>query len=584
MPGIDYDGAFAHERIESFKGINTLSTIGNDGYAYCMKNFRVLSDGSIEKRAGVRRVAELTDNLRAITVARDGNDDVILAIDGHKLLRVDPQKNEVESASVFSASEGKATFISLDDRIFIVDNGYSVYSYDGGVSVTPVVPYIPLYGKGWETTSSVPGVINEPINLLTNRVRVSYKDAVYVAGVKFGMKVASLDAVYVGGELLPETEYTVNESKTGFSLTNGRDSLLSLVLYFTLDDSYMNEYLKEGSFLTSTFNAFGESRTIAYGGADKGKLYFSKKVTDSMLSDCLVGSGEKFRCYIPDNNVFELNNGDDITSVSMLYDRLLLMSESGAWVTDSLSVDFDELVFKNVLRGTGCSSLGGLVTTDDNLPVTVSQNGIYSWKTDSKLEYECVVKKLSDGIASLLSQEFFTRAIIERARYNDEIWLRDTAESEEGVVFIYNCQHKCWYMYCGVYADRLIEFRGKMAFVDRNGIFLFDESLSCDTLGEVEAPIEAVFESKSMEFSSPEVTKRLLGISAEADLFGTELKVALSDSDVIAQFDICDEKSDLPGFFEYRARSGRFRYAKLKIVAGGNARQRIYSVSVYATR
>ena len=161
------------EAFEGFKGLDVSSPIGS-GRLSRLRNFRLLSDGSVIKRSGFRYLASLDGEPRGEISYSDGGEDVILAAVGKRLVRVSLGGGDIDSAEVFSGSEGRVEFFELRGRLYIAEDG-TFYRYTGGVSAEPCEPYVPYYGKGWPVNSLFTGEVNEPLSLLTPKVRISYK-------------------------------------------------------------------------------------------------------------------------------------------------------------------------------------------------------------------------------------------------------------------------------------------------------------------------------------------------------------------------------------------------------------------------
>ena len=89
----------ARELFEGFSGLGLSSARGKG--AHRLDNFRVLADGSLEKREGIRQIAALPADIRGIYGFVDGVDEVVLAVSSNNLYRISAEGEQVTFAPCF---------------------------------------------------------------------------------------------------------------------------------------------------------------------------------------------------------------------------------------------------------------------------------------------------------------------------------------------------------------------------------------------------------------------------------------------------------------------------------------------------
>jgi hypothetical protein len=116
------------------------------------------------------------------------------------------------------------------------------------------------------------------------------------------------------------------------------------------------------------------------------------------------------------------------------------------------------------------------------------------------------------------------------------------------------------------------------------GVFLFDETRKTDRYADGERAIEAVFESGWLDFDGVGTEKRLACATLTATPSGGDLFLCIEDGAVLAKTRVKAADAAAPDVYELRMPTGRFRTARLTLVAGGKARQRIYRAELLAQK
>ena len=281
---------------------------------------------------------------------------------------------------------------------------------------------------------------------------------------------------------------------------------------------------------------------------------------------------------------------DKITAMKRVHDRMMIFSEHRAWVTspltDSEGVGRLGVILDPVSNNAGCASDGAVTLGDGVSPISVSFGGIYKWETDADFEDNIVLSKLSGRLGDSADASFWRNAAICFNRGENEIWFGNTA-SENGEVFVFNCESRAWYCYTDIFADRFFEVGETVAFRHGDSIYAFvnGEEYDCYEWGERE--IEAIIESAVFDFSAPERKKHISGAHVSCLLDGGVMVLELADGRSLAKVTLDElgvsEINNGVCFFDLRMRTGRCKRANFKITAGGKCRQRVFGVSFFAS-
>ena len=185
--------ALAKAEFRGFGGIDTKDVTGRGGKAADIVNFRVLPDGTLKKRCGYRRVASMPGKIRAmLTGYFDGEFLGYVLADG-QVFKLDFATGERTLIGSIGSISGDASIFYYLGNIFVID-GEEIYQLKDD-EIISAEGYVPLFGKNWGST--YPGEINEPINLLNPRARISYivsdPPTIFLATL---YDVVSVEAVY----------------------------------------------------------------------------------------------------------------------------------------------------------------------------------------------------------------------------------------------------------------------------------------------------------------------------------------------------------------------------------------------------
>lgn len=565
------------ESFEGFSGMDASSPFGKET-TYSLKNFRVLSDGSIEKREGYRHLATLPDIARAVCVFEDNGEAVLLAVAGNCLCRVRKADGALQTAPVFATTEGNVLFLQHENVLYILD-GETFYRYEGGVSVTQGEAYIPLIGKDWPVDAKIYQAAHEEPNLFCRKACFTYAPpsqiTTGVTSLYFDRPVAAVDRIFLGATDISNRAFTLSED--GMKISFGT------TCYPNRNTLRVYVYLRDSGEFPSTTQAFSyeglnASRLFLCGGKEASAVYASYPV--DMDSETRPPHVVDFPLYFPASMMCSFGKGRRVTAIRRMARKLLLFFDKEILISTDSVESGEAMDFISLSEGFGCAAPEGVHPLDEKNLLVVDRSGVYKITVDVTLEEDCIVKRISDRIIGETGENFLTQAKLCSHRRRGEIWLLDP--SGKGEVFVYCPDRDCWYVYDGIRGDFLVDLWGDVAFLEGQFVNLFDKSCTADKASYGELEIEARFKSHYFDFGAPESDKRLSGALILTDLDGGALEVRLSDGGYLAEFTLDgDANPNFPYLYERSLKSGRFRFASLELRATGAARQRIFSAKVF---
>lgn len=508
---------------DCFEGIDTRRR--HFGATQDLVNFRILPDGSLQKRQGFKCIYEAMGDIRALWSGVIGGAFTCYFLVGTSVYTLDLSTGTATLLGYIPESDSAAEFFYYGDGLYLTDcNGIYRITDDG---ISTVIGYVPLFGKDWGTGYA--GEINEPLNLLHRLARITYKiEEGHSAYLPTLYPVKQIISLYKNGELLSDDAYLID---TRFNTIDVSDletgDALEALVEFESDDGELR-----ASLLSSTcayvFGGINSSRLFMWGGELENTVFTSTYVSREALAKAEAIYPDCGHIYFRAGNQFTVGDGRySIRAVTRHFDRLLLLTEGDAWIADSASCDQEEFPIMNVNSRTGCRSLGG-VTAIGNDPVSVGDGAIFRWTSDTDELNECNAYSISEEISSLLPSSFFDSAAVFSDRRYGELWL---CESDgDGTAWIYNTSRKAWSRFKNIHANAFFDANGSVGFINGSKICVFGEEYysdyesPSDTSGKF---ILASLTSGIIDLGTPE-NKRLKRLICVAGLDGGAASLTLT--------------------------------------------------------
>ena len=566
--------SLAHFEYTGFEGIDRRSPAKGGG-ATDMLNYRILSDGSLQKRNGYRFLSSFSEPVRAFLSGYINGSFAVYALVGSKLLSVDLSDGGQTLVGEVNTTEGAASLFFYMNRLYIAD-GEDIYML-GEDGIAPVVGYVPLLGENWG--SSYPGEINEPLNLLNPRARISYiitdEKSLFISTL---YKVSKVDALYLNGVELTEKEYALDTRLNVISMA-GLCEGDRILAYLTFERDALERKRAVRNTEACVFGGISNSRVFMWGGEKKNLMFCTGFVTAENLRESIKRYGDNGELYFPMDNEFTVGDGRyAISTVGRHMDRLLIFPEGETWMADSESCGTEDVPIMRINTENGCKVPYG-VARCGNDPVNVGREHIMRLTANTDVLEDCNAYVISDGIEELLPEGFFESASVYEDKRRGEV-LFSGGENGDGRVFVYGNGGKNWYIYDGIPARLFFDTPDSFGFLSKEKLYVFDSELCEDIAEDGKArQIPAFYVGQRLDFGHPFENKRLMGAEVRADTDGERIELSfVSDKGV-------EDRAALTGkagiaSYGVRPNCGRFTDLKMRISSSAENAQRIYAVTL----
>ncbi len=549
--------------LKKFEGIDTRFLHKNDKGCADVVNFRITADGSLQKRCGYRLLRTFSGNVRAIWTGRLDGTVCAYVLVGNTVSLFYPSTNKLLTVGTVNTSSGEADFFYYRSGLYLAD-GKQIYTV-GNTRIGTPYGYVPLRGKDWPDT--LMGELHEPKNLLCNKGRITYvirED--HSSFLRIDSRISYIDAVYVNGSLISEASYSITSLGDTISVSSlsGGDRV---EVYFT----YASDTGSTDGLLSCTratvFGGISNERPFLWNGNDKTVMYSSSFVSENSLKQSRKVFPQSDALYFPVDHEFKVGDGSSpITAVSRHYDRLLIFTETGAWMADSSACGVEDHPVMSINSKAGVISRGAEARLG-NQPCTVGQSAIYRWLSSTDELDECNAYSISDALTDKLPKQFFEDAQVFADIQKDELIF--CSPSLGDTVYVYQSSGSHWVRFDGINADRFVALGDSVGFLYGKSLYVFDASLSQDEGGK---EIVGVFESNIIPLST-HGTGRISSVTAALE----------GECELSIRFDGEQEPSvcvPLKSGKKQRLTAKRARTARLSIKAGGDGRQTVRSISL----
>lgn len=542
---------------DTFDGIDLRKCYSGEKNIFDMVNFRISADGSLKKRNGFFGFYPMLG--ATVTTAWGGTlngEYVCFYLSGSSLYHLTlPVCMSTYIGNVASYS-GKPTFFIYKNSLYLFTSA-GFYRLTKS-SITPIVGYIPLYGKNWACGKN--GEENEPLNVMNGYGRIHYKiPETYSASLWTGKPILSIISVYKNGTLLTTDDYKKDERYPAI-IVSGLAPGDELVATYEYDVAEARQKLF-GFNHAEVFGGVSSSRVLLWGGADKSKMLASSFVSDTSLAEAqaVFTGGECSPLYFPEGCSFTVGEGrHPVKGVSRHYDRLLIFTEGDTWMANSADCQNERIPVMNINSHVGCSSEGA-TTVIGNDPVTVWKNGIYRWTSETDELNECNAYCISNEISENLDESFFANAIVLKNAKHNEIWFYDPTTADN--VWVYNVSKGSWYRFVGITAVGFFDANDQIGFFNNRGVYIFSEFDFIDKPNnQANIPILTSLSIKTLDFGDRD-KKQLayFGLDGESD--GSEVSVSItSDKGTSVNLSFTQSKS----YSQLRKRTPPMRFSYLK--------------------
>lgn len=569
MSKIKKEKAYAHKRITSFGGIREGIAQNGDG-ASEIRNLRILSDGSLKKRNGWSARWSFSKSVRGFWQGTVAEAHYALLVTGNTVYRILDEDN-VSTLGTLTTSSGKVHFFRYRDRLYLLDGSSVRVFVPASQSFRIARGYIPLYGHNWHPTHL--GDVNEPANLLTQQLRIHYLNTTGVSKFSLPFFAASLDSVRVN-----------NKVTTAYTFTSGSD-------YFTLSSAAAGDVVeiamtRSGSDsmraqlhgVTQSFLHRDDSREtlLLYGASQGYRVFCSSEVTDIMLTFCSVFYSDCDPLYFKSNQMLLIGDADHpVTALTSIFDRILAFHTGGV---HSISMDGDKIFSYPVLSDIGCSAMGAAAKIGNDT-IVANERGICRLHATSSDPDNLSIQSLTEQLGDKWKPSICKNAVLFWDYTKQELWVRDTSEAAEGLVWIWNANLNEWYCFDNIYAQFFSLYNDELLFGANTDLCVFEESHYTDS-GKTFA---AYYQSGYLSFDSVHAAKRSLRAAFSASSGGSDLVLTLDTERDSYLFVFEGKDRAAPEFFDVRLSPGRFRFLSYRISCVGTKASKIHEVNLFTT-
>ena len=580
MAKADFKGTLGVERIKNFGGI-CHSAIKKGRYdALDICNFRILPNGTLEKREGFAPLLTLPSEPRAfISTVLDG-EEMMFFVCENKVYEASPAQNICDEIGQLETFSGRAELFICQGFLYLMDEK-DIYRYEDG-EFNSVSGYVPLYGKNLD--GKVKGEIFEDVNYLSDRIRLHFKVKEFTSSLYLGIKCAEICSVMCAEKSLLSSA-TLSKDGMSISLKSPTVEECEITVCLTLapENIRRNELLSKERAVICDDGDVG--RIILYGGSENGSMIISKEVSNASYLDSVTVHTGASDIYFPiSDKLFFPCTGERINNIIRAGSKMLIFGDSK---TASLTMRgntanlylYDEHLGSLLPYG---AVMGG------NDPFVIAGCGIYRLGENGQLT-ESGAKCISEDIDDMLTPEFFRRAVSFYDKKHGEVFFGDP-ESDEQEVFIYSVACEAWYRFDGIPFDRFFSFGGKVCMLYGKYCFTFSEDELFDTsIGMASvSEIEAYYESNPLDFSLPERLKHIGRAYIKADCDGHSFDVVFKgDGGGKSTLTISDDGNGMGKYpTKFNAKTGIGRFLDMDYIIRSNSmgRTRVMSIVLSALK
>lgn len=571
MSNIKPRHAFASEQFPSFEGLQTPTPFGKQGAAN-MRNFRILSDGSLQKRGGRTTLIAFSDELRGFWEGSLEGVRKCFGVAGARIFELFPEEGKKTLIGYTLGTEKEVGFFLYDGRLYLQD-GQEITLYQSSTNTFEnITPYIPQLGVNWHPTQG--GDLLEAPNLLANRMRVGYYNSTGTDTFILPFYATTVDTVRVNN-VEADFNFTENSNKVVLTEAAATGATVEIAFCATVD-SALQEQLHQcnRSFL---FRNETQEMLLLYGASQGYRVFCSTPVTSEMLAYSRVFDTNSTALYITAQTALLLGDSDHpVTSMCRNHDRVLAMTDDMGYTV--LFDDSGKAACYPVLHGIGATSYRGLLRLENRL-LCIDGSGVSRLSSTVGHPDDFTVERYPIECSSVFGTDFFRGASGYFDRTHGELWLWQPSDSAGRVLvyrpdteqsYAFDCMTAVWF------ADTSY---GVILFGERN-MQRMDDSLHQDD----GSAITAYYQSGYLTFSHPEERKRALSLSVDV-LFSYDSSLFVSlETERNSATELFSGNGNTPLHFDRRIPLGRFRFLRFRLTHYTNSGCRIPSLALYATR
>lgn len=569
--------------IDTFGGLDRSRALcgGKESFELC--NLRLMADGSLSRRPGLCPVATFDGEVRGAACVTRGGQEEWYVVAGETVCYLAREQGAYhpEVIGTLTTHSGEVSFLCHDGALLLLD-GAELYTLTPA-EAKAMEAYVPLYGKEWESGDASTHVMYEAPSVLTNRLRLQYRMSETGKTITLtALAPESVDALWING-----VRYRGNFSygaltkviATGTEIEKG-----SLVeVYLTMPDGGRGHITSARRM--AAMDRAERPRVMFYDIPDEGRVWISRlpdvtslaTLRDMIPTVCLL--------YVTAADLVTVGDGvHRVTGAVRHYDRSLVFTACGTWMTMGEQNEDGTLRFIPVNTTLGCSVAGGALVLG-NTPITICQQHVLAWNSDTDERNECNASPISTPVEVFLKESRGNWSAFADAQGGDA-WIY--RPGEKGRILLYQSERGAWTSYDGFSPQCMALMGGKVTVGIGKVLYLLDEAETADTLVSDEHPegmrvgIKAKYQSAFLDFDTSDRIKRLCRGTVVASCGKGEMTLTLqSVSGRSVHLDLKGDGEEV-SVMQVRAPMGRFRFLRVGAASEDDAPLRLHRIRLSA--
>lgn len=558
---------------EGFGGIDDRARgrAGTSSSAF-LENLDVSSGGALTLRGGYEHRYSFPSAIRGTLNTADG----IYTACGNTLYFTDTESGSTSEICTLPSESGEVDVFFMSGFLHVLD-GTGLYRFSDSV-LTEIEGYAPLYGMDWDPTDR--GEIYEDINVVSNRLRISYLLSESSTYFELGFSAASIDRIEINGHPSPLDRINYSFANDEQSVIEFRniDAGKRVTFFITLAESSTRRDMLQKPSKAFIFTSNGAERLCIYHPGASNSMICSRTVSPEAYTASRKTNADSLDLYLPLSSIVIPGDGSSlINGMARHCDRALLFTETDTWCVDyeGEEREVERILPKVFLLN---SAIGSEILTGiahcGNDPLSYYRGGIWQWHSTSGVRDECSAELISAPISSLLPHTP-EKILLLSVPHKQEIMIADPDDAR-GRVLIYNTDLGTFTTYSGIFADKLLLCGKAPAFTRDSEIYVFTDE-AVEDIEDINSgdylPIKSRLISHFCDFGTPEREKRSLRIiiDCEGSFEGLTLSMETEKGEIRsiplkkpAMGGIISERIVLPRFRKLRyslcTSAGRIQY------------------------
>ncbi len=553
---------------DGFSGLGARTPLDGKGAA-AMKNFRVRTNGRLDSRTGYRPLATLPGgSVRGFWEGTVGGVLYRVAAAGDQLYRLDPHSLAATVVGSLPTSAGPVRFFAFENGLYLAD-GEALQVFDTITNqFTAVIPYVPLYGFEWPPLGN--GIVKEPLNLLTNSLRVHF---ISTTATHFYLPfyAQKIDCVLLDDS--PTSNYTLSEDGKYIVIPEAKSATTAEVAYTALFGNDVIEHISASAVPYVHEGAL--SQRLFLGGAEGDHhVYCSSAVTSPMLEGCRACYGNAKPLYFKDADVFHIGSRDDpVSAFHPHYGAVLAMNRAQAWVLQEEDGIMED---RPVPEAVGAVRQEA-VTSYQNKTLVLNRGSIQSLTSPATQPENLKTDALTLPFENFITSSLYEHGILFWNAAEEELWVRDTTDPD-GTVWIYHPESKEWYTFDNIHANLFFSCAEGIGFGTPEGkLFILDSDLHTDD----GYPICCMYETSELAMDEHGTQMRALTLSLTATIADSPTDVCVTCDKKQRSFSLPYGKDGIRRF-DLRLAPGRSRFLRCRITAMATKPVTLFRLALHA--